>query len=94
MQMIQPFAPVVVDVVLTTYALWAWLARRMCFPFASLIALALSQLPLAGYDLAVLYRDLDSISSIVFDLHIVRTGHLPQCFTRAVHTSAPSSISA
>ncbi len=56
-QQIQPFAPLVVDVTLAVYTIWDWFARRRRFPLPSLVLLALTQIPLAVYSIAILYGD-------------------------------------
>lgn len=56
-EFIQPFAPFVVDVVLTAYAGWNFLANRRTFALSSLVLLAILQMPLAIYAVSLLYFD-------------------------------------
>lgn len=56
-QIIQPFAPFVVDVVLTLYAAFASLIRCRPFPLASLTLLGIPQIPIALYSAMFFFRD-------------------------------------
>jgi hypothetical protein len=56
-QVIQPFAPLVVDVTLVGFSVWRALARRLPFPWISLAVVALAQIPLTLYSVSVFYFD-------------------------------------
>lgn len=57
-QMIQPFAPFVVDVVLSIYAVGLFVARRHAFPLRSLFLFAVVQIPLGIYSTTFFFFDL------------------------------------
>lgn len=57
MQIIQPFGSIIVTAILTSYAVWGWLARATRFPFTSLSLFILVQIPLGIYTFWILFGD-------------------------------------